>query len=550
MRDYPRDIRPCMVFPDDSTFLNTSLPAGSDSTAAIPTVEDARTEFKRDASSGDIERKVVAFLNSPAGGRLFVGVDETGRVVGVPDPDAAQLAVKNRLRDNVRPSCLGLFDVRLLRDPSGEAVVCVDVAHGLEGPYYLKKFGRCPAGCFVRVGSGVEPMTEEQIETAWARRLRNSLGRIVSPRQDLVFSQLKIYYESKGADLNDEFRRNLELLAEDGRFNYAAYLLADSNGNSVKFAKYAGTDRVDLVENEEFGHVCLVKSFHELETRLRGENKTFARITPTVRQERSMVDPVALREAVLNALLHNDYSYGGTPKIEWFSDRVEIVSCGGLPAGLTREGLLAGRSVPRNKELMRVFRDLGLVESLGSGVRRILRAYPETVIDTSDPNFFVVILRFADDFAKGGTKPEKGGLKQGRQKEGGLKTESLGQSTNPSVLPPHEKGGLKPEKGGLKPFEKGGLKRTKGGLKTATRDQWEKLDGVHLRIKIAEVLEKKNGMTIQALAEEVGKARSAVAKHLARLRRAGIVRYVGPKRGGHWEVSRIPDASPKPKDQC
>ena len=499
----------------------------------IPAAEDFRTEFKRDVKSSDLERKVVAFLNSPDGGRVFIGVADDGTRIGVPDPDAAQRQVKDRLRDNICPSCLGLFDVRLLgAAETGMPVVCIDVAHGLEGPYYLRKSGRSPAGCFMRVGSAVEPMTEEQIERAWARRLKNSLGRIVSPRQNLSFSQLRIYYSGRGIDLNEEFLQNLELLAEDGKFNYAAYLLADSNGNSVKFAKYAGTDRVDLVENEEFGRECLVKSFHELETRIRGENKTFARITPTVREERSMVDPVALREAVLNALLHNDYSYGGTPKIEWFSDRVEIISCGGLPSGLTREAFLAGRSVPRNKEIMRVFHDLGLVESLGSGVNRILKAYPDTVFDTHDPDFFVVILRFAEAIVKGGPKAEKGGLKKGGPKteKGGLKTPEDIEDERSET----SKGGLKAEKGGIK---KGGPKAEKGGIKKGGPKREDYLNqGVHVRIRIAELLANGEATTTAQLIERLGKARSTVFKHLALLRRMNVIRYVGSSKNGHWEV--------------
>ena len=469
------------------------------------------------------------------------GIADDGTPVGVVDSDLAQRQIKDRLRDNIRPSCLGLFDVRLVDAANaGAPVVCIDIAHGLEGPYYLRKIGRSPEGCLIRMGSAVESMTEEQIEKVYAKRLRNSLGRIVSPRQGLTFSQLRIYYSGKGIDLNDEYLQNLELLDEDGKFNYAAYLLADSNGNSVKFAKYAGLDRVDLIENEEFGKECLVKSFHELETRLRGENKTFARITPTVREERSMVDPVALREAVLNALLHNDYSYGGTPKIEWFSDRVEIVSCGGLPSGLSREGMLAGRSVPRNKEIMRVFRDLGLVESLGSGVNRILKAYPDTVFDTHDPDFFVVILRFAEAIVKGG--PQKGGPKRGGPKKGGPKNEKGGLKTLETVENTghsEQKGGIK--NGGPKNGE-GGLKRDgpkaeKGGLKRGGPKKEDYLNqGVHVRIRIAELLANGEATTTAQLIERLGKARSTVFKHLALLRRMNVIRYVGSSKTGHWEV--------------
>ena len=105
------------------------------------------------------------------------------------------------------------------------------------------------------------------------------------------------------------------------------------------------------------------------------ENKTLAKITSKERKETKLWNPVALREAVINAIVHNDYTSEVPPKFEFFDDRIEITSFGSLPQGMTEKEFFEGYSVPRNKELMRVFRDLDLVEHLGSGVPRILRSY-------------------------------------------------------------------------------------------------------------------------------------------------------------------------------
>ena len=109
-----------------------------------------------------------------------------------------------------------------------------------------------------------------------------------------------------------------------------------------------------------------------------------------------------MREAVLNALLHNDYANGAAPKVEVFSDRVEITSNGGLPYGVTEHDFFKGRSSPRNPELMRIFRDLDIVEQLGSGVPRILEAYNKDVFEIEE-NYIRVTLPFAskDDIDKG-----------------------------------------------------------------------------------------------------------------------------------------------------
>ena len=101
-----------------------------------------------------------------------------------------------------------------------------------------------PNGCFMRVGTATQPMPTSMIDDLYARRIHTTLRNIPSPRQDLTFAQLKIYYQERGLALNDRFASSLELLTPDGKLNYVAYLLADENGVSIKVAKYAGTDKV------------------------------------------------------------------------------------------------------------------------------------------------------------------------------------------------------------------------------------------------------------------------------------------------------------------
>ena len=130
-------------------------------------------------------------------------------------------------------------------------------------------------------------MPQRMIEELFARRTRNSISRIRSPRQDLSFEQLRIYYQEAGFALNDKFAANLELLVDDGAYNYAAYLLADQNGNSVQVAKYAGTDRIDLLDSKDYGFCCLVKTCKQVLDRLEGvENRVVNKITPRERISR------------------------------------------------------------------------------------------------------------------------------------------------------------------------------------------------------------------------------------------------------------------------
>jgi predicted HTH transcriptional regulator len=185
-------------------------------------------------------------------------------------------------------------------------------------------------------------------------------------------------------NLNDKFTANLELLTSNGQFNYVAYLMADSNGASIKVAKYAGLDRIDLIENNEGGYCSLIKASKQVLEKLALENKTAAHITPKQRVEQRLWDPIALREAVINAIVHNDYTQELTPSFEIFADRLEITSAGGQFAGVNKKNFFKGYSTPVNREIMRIYKDLDMVEQLGSGLPRILASYPQRNFDFSN----------------------------------------------------------------------------------------------------------------------------------------------------------------------
>ncbi len=134
---------------------------------------------------------------------------------------------------------------------------------------------------------------------------------------------------------------------------------------------------MNLVESKDYGFCCLVKTSKQVLDRLEGiENRTITKITPRERINRSLWNRVALREAVINNIIHNDYTTELVPKFEIFADRLEMTSAGYIHPGEEREDFFAGYSIPRNKTLMRVFKDLDMVEYLGSGMPRILKAYP------------------------------------------------------------------------------------------------------------------------------------------------------------------------------
>ena len=357
-------------------------------------IENNRVEYKRELNDR-FERSVVSFLNYVGGGEIVLGVDNSGKDIGISNVDATQLKIVDRIRNNIRPQTLGLFDVVLTKMDEKD-VIRVIVSCGQQRPYYIRKLGMNEQGCFIRVGSSSQPMSEQMIEDLLSKRHKVTLQTMISPRQNLTFRQLRIYYEEKKFEPTEQFVESLDMRLSGGEFNYVAYLFADENGVSVKVAVYAGVDKVDLVETREYGYCCLLTATQRILDRLDSENRTFAKITSRNRLERERVNTVALREAVINAIVHNNYTLG-VPLVEFFSDRVVVTSCGGLVEGLSVEDFFRCRSMPRNRELMRVFRDMELVEQIGSGLSRILRVYDRSVFEFTQ-SFTVVTFPFEKAF--------------------------------------------------------------------------------------------------------------------------------------------------------
>ena len=360
----------------------------------IDVIEDVRNEFKVKLTD-KFEEEVISFLNTN-GGNIYIGVNDKGDIVGINgNIDLLQRTIKDRIKDNIMPSTLGLYDVIVLEE-NNKKYIKIIIAKGSEDPYYIKGMGMTPDSCFIRVGSSIQSMPYDMINNRVNKRTRTSLRNILSPKQELTFSQLKIYYEEKGFNINNNFLKQLELFTDDGKYNYNAYLLADNNTISIRFGKYEGTNAVNLIENEDFGNCSIVKATKNILNKIQIENRIFTKIEYPERKEIKMYDYAAVREAVVNAIVHNDWSNEYAPKFEMFSDRLVISSNGGIQPSTTKEEFLEGYSLPKNKELMKVFNDLDLVEQMGTGIIRILQSYDKNSFEFF-PNFIRVTFPFNEN---------------------------------------------------------------------------------------------------------------------------------------------------------
>ena len=267
------------------------------------------------------------------------------------------------------------------------------IASGNEKPYYIKKYGMCPQGAYTRVGSSCVQLTEKQIFDLYSRRTRTSLINIISPTQELTFTQLRIYYDEIGYQFTSNTFKQFHFQLETGEYNYLAYLLSDQNALVINVGKFKGDNVVELEEMKSYSNQSLIKTTHEIIEFIDKQNKIFTTITSSKRKDEYLFDSIAMREAIVNALVHSDYTYENTPTFRIFDNHIEIISVGGLPEGIEKSEFLSGYMSPKNPQLMKIFRDLGFVEHMGTGIIRILSKYDESIF-TFSSNFIKVSIPF------------------------------------------------------------------------------------------------------------------------------------------------------------
>lgn len=171
-----------------------------------------------------------------------------------------------------------------------------------------------------------------------------------------------------------------------------AELLSDKNNIPLIFVKFQGQDKSAISERNNYGMGCILSSYEKIKTRLEAENICVSDTTVRPRKDRYLFDQDCINEAVLNALVHNDWTIT-EPQISMYSDRIEILSHGGLPKGMSLRDFYDGISHPRNMTLMRVFLNMGLTEHTGHGIPTIVKKYGKDVFTITE-NYVRCVLPF------------------------------------------------------------------------------------------------------------------------------------------------------------
>lgn len=333
--------------------------------------EGELVEFKREFTHKML-KTVVAFANS-RGGVIYLGVDDDGTLCGLEDADKAMLAAVNSIRDGIRPSAAAVTQCETIQ-LEGKSLVGIRVERGAKRPYYLADKGMRPEGVYVRQGSASFMATEAEI----AAMLQAAAGSYYedgrSLRQDLTFAATATAFEAHGLDWGEAQMASLGLVDGDSQFTNLGLLLSDQCEASIKLAAFFGSKRTTFKDRAETSG-SLLAQVDQAMTFLERHAHYKTRFEGLRRIDYDDFPPDALREALLNAVVHRDYALAAPTLASVLEDRIELTSHGGLPRGCALEEFQMDVSVPRNPKLAAVFYRLGLIESYGTGITRMFEAY-------------------------------------------------------------------------------------------------------------------------------------------------------------------------------
>nr|WP_325214542.1 RNA-binding domain-containing protein [uncultured Oscillibacter sp.] len=333
--------------------------------------EGMTTEFKREYTD-EIKKTVVAFANT-RGGELLIGVEDDGSVIGVPDVDGTMLKVTNALRDSIKPD-ITMFLLCEKREMEGKDVVAVSVQKGTACPYYLAAKGLRPEGVFVRQGASTVPATGSAILKMIKETDGDDYEAARSLNQDLTFQDAERFFAEDHIPFEQEQKRTLGLVSEDGVFTNLGLLLSDQCMHTAKLAVFQGSSKTVFKDRAEFSG-SLFEQMEEIYAYIDRFNRIRAEFPGLKRVDTRDYPPEAVREAMLNAVVHRDYSYSASTFISIFDDRIEFVTLGGLPKGIAMSDVMMGVSVPRNRRLANIFYRLHLIEAFGTGMLKIKECY-------------------------------------------------------------------------------------------------------------------------------------------------------------------------------
>ncbi len=321
--------------------------------------------------------KTVSAFSNYDGGEIFFGIDDNGNIKELPDVKQACLDIENKINDNITPQPDYTLELQ-----NNERTIKLTVKGGLQKPYLYK------SKAYKRNDTATIETDTLELSRLILEGKNIRFEELPCEDQDLTFDtlcqKLKEYIQIE--TFNQDTLKTLNLYNSATGYNNAAGILADKN-------HFPGIDIVRFGENisvihkrATFDHISILAGYEKV-SEIFKDYYQYEEIQGAERKKAEKIPEAAFREAIANALIHRVWDVESQIKVSMFDDRIEIISPGGLPSGITEDEYLSGKlSVLRNRNLANVFYRLGFVEIFGTGITRIKQLYEEGL---KQPNFEV-----------------------------------------------------------------------------------------------------------------------------------------------------------------
>lgn len=348
--------------------------------------ENEHQEFKSGTAQLDRGLKSLsAMLNRNYEGTVYFGVDDDGNVMGMEVGKKTLLEIRSRASELISPRVI--LNITELKDENDRSFIKVH-ASGTDIPY------SCDGRYYIRTASADEQVGSDLLRKMLASGNTDLLSEISSVSQDLTFKGLIDYLNTKTlhASESKSFYKSFGLFNKEDRFNLMAYLLSDQNSMDIKVIRYAGTDKTVMDQRSSYSNQCLLLTASQILDYFKLiDTPRKINLYSGVREETPLFDLQAFREAWINACVHNNWTERIPPAIYMFDDRLEIVSYGGIPYGLSEDGFYAGTSKPVNNRLFNIFITCNLAEQSGHGIPQIVKSYGKNAFSFRDGMLIVTI---------------------------------------------------------------------------------------------------------------------------------------------------------------
>lgn len=360
-------------------------------------MENQNVEYKREISSADsFKAEIVAFLNSAEGGKIYIGVDDEGNPIHFKDEESKlkkfkewEEKISNWIDNSFEPDIRGLVKV----EPTLSYII-LNIEPGLNKPYNFKSHNKSKYdNIFIRHGSSKRKASSEEIKRMMRKHNSHSFDSEEIEVVTLDFDYINKAFKNKGIAF-DEIRLGLRKIKPNS-YNNAALILSDDNPHISKAAIFNGNSVENFKDRKKFSG-SIAEQIDDCLKYISFNNHTQAIITgKSQREELSSYPESAIREALINAYVHRDYTLTSDIRVEIFDNRLEISSPGSLPDGLTIEDIKQGQNAKRNAILVDTLDKVDYIENYGSGIRRIFESYkrfsPEPELIATYNQFKVIL---------------------------------------------------------------------------------------------------------------------------------------------------------------